>query len=183
KQSEEEVQRLQEKLDRRRKTVKKLKQENRNIEKELNKKLKEGDVRRKNESVYVSLESQILFGVGNVHVTQDIQSELKKIAQTLKDYSDREIHVEGHTDDLPLQGELKEKYGSNWELSAQRAINVLKYLVYSQGVSRERIGAVAYGQFRPRVPNTSDENRRKNRRVEIVLLPSEVPEETRNLVP
>ena len=110
-----------------------------------------------------------------------IQEELNSIAEILKQYPDREILVEGHTDDLPLQNELKEKYGSNWELSGQRAINVVKYLVYAQEIDPERIGAVAYGKFRPRVPNNSTENRAKNRRVEIVLLPPELPVETKSL--
>lgn len=172
---------LRNKLRTREQKLKDLREENQSIKDELDKSMREADVRTKNQRVYIALESKILFGLGNVHVQDDIRDDLRSLAEVLKKYPDRRILVEGHTDDLPLQNELKEKYGSNWELSAQRAINVLKYLVYSQEIDRERIGAVAYGQFQPRVPNTSTENRAKNRRVEIVLLPPELPMETRSL--
>lgn len=181
-QSRSTVEELRSRLENRNQKLTKLQAENRKIQSELKKKLEEGAVRTENERVYITLESRILFNLGDVHVREEIRPELNQIAQTLKKYPDREILVEGHTDDLPLKNELKRKYGSNWELSAQRAINVLKYLVYNRGISKERIGAVAYGQFRPRVPNTSTENRAKNRRVEIVLLPREVPQKTRDLV-
>lgn len=176
------VSQLKEKLKDRKQKLTELQKQNQEIQKELNQKLKEGDVRTEDESVYVSLESRILFGLGAVGVREEVRPVLDKIAKTLKKYPDREILVEGHTDNLPLKNELEEKYGSNWELSAHRAINVLKYLVYNQEIAKERIGAVAYGQFRPRVKNTTPEKREKNRRVEIVLLPSKVPEKTRELV-
>lgn len=172
---------LRTELTDREKRLQELQQENEQIQSELNENLDEGDVRTENQRIYIALESKILFGVGNVHVQDSIQEELNSIADILQKYPDREILVEGHTDDLPLQNELKEKYGSNWELSGQRAINVLKYLVYARDIEPERIGAVAYGKFRPRVANNSDENRAQNRRVEIVLLPPELPMETKSL--
>lgn len=172
---------LRDELENREEKLRSLRDENKAIQDELDTNLREGDVRTENQRVYIALESKILFGLGNVHVQEDIKEDLSAIADTLKDYPDRRILVEGHTDDLPLKDELKEKYGSNWELSGQRAVNVLKYLVYSQEVNPERIGAVAYGKFQPRVPNTSTENRAKNRRVEIVLLPPELPMETQSL--
>lgn len=175
------ISQLRAELDSRKEEVRNLKEENRQIEGELDQELQEGDVRREDRRVYIALESKLLFGLGSVHVQDDIKSELQSIAGVLKRYPDREIRVEGHTDDLPLKNQLKERFGSNWELSSQRAINVLKYFVYGENINAERIAAVAYGRFRPRVPNNSTENRAKNRRVEVVLLPPELPTETRDL--
>ena len=76
------------------------------------------------------------------------------------------MRIEGHTDDLPIH---TERFPSNWELSTTRATNVLKFLI-SQGLAGEKLSAVGYGEFRPIVVNDSEENRKKNRRVDIVLL-------------
>lgn len=76
------------------------------------------------------------------------------------------IRIEGHTDNLPIK---TERFPSNWELSTARATNVLRFLI-KEGVAGEQLSAVGYGEFRPVVANDSEENRKKNRRVDIVLL-------------
>jgi chemotaxis protein MotB len=76
------------------------------------------------------------------------------------------IRIEGHTDNLPIN---TERFPSNWELSTARATNVLRFLI-KEGVSGEKLSAVGYGEFRPLVANDCEENRKKNRRVDIVLL-------------
>lgn len=76
------------------------------------------------------------------------------------------IRIEGHTDNLPIN---TERYPSNWELSTARATNVLRYLT-AQGIAGKLLSAVGYGEFHPIAENTNEENRRKNRRVDIVLI-------------
>jgi chemotaxis protein MotB len=82
------------------------------------------------------------------------------------------VQVEGHTDNLPIEegSTIARRYPSNWELSGQRAINVLKSLA-SLGVEEGRLAAVARGDTRPMVSNDTPEGRAYNRRVEIVILP------------
>ncbi len=73
-----------------------------------------------------------------------------------------EVLVEGHTDDVPI---MTPQFASNWELSTARATVVVRYLIDSTQFPPDKIGATGYGQFRPVVPNDSNENRVKNRRV------------------
>ncbi len=113
----------------------------------------------------IKLNSDFFFSSGSADVNPKALSICLKISQIL-DTLPNNIQIEGHTDDVPMRGA---KFGSNWELAAQRAINILN--VFSEfKIKRERLSAVSYADTRPLVPNESQENRGKNRRVEIVVL-------------
>ena len=114
--------------------------------------------------IRVSLASPILFELGKAELKQAIFPLLDKIAIILKKLPN-EIVVEGHTDNLPIH---TERFPSNWELSAARAINVAKYLI-KKGVSPSRVGVVGYADSRPIYPNDTPEHRASNRRVEIFI--------------
>jgi chemotaxis protein MotB len=75
--------------------------------------------------------------------------------------------VEGNTDNIPIS---TSSYPTNWELSAARAVGVVRYLVEHDKVAPQRISSAGYGEFRPRNKNSSEEERQQNRRVDIVLL-------------
>lgn len=167
--------RLRERLDKRTETVAKLRTENDSIARRLNEEMESGTVRQENDQVIINLQERILFDLGEARLKIQARDTLQKIVSVLEEYDNRPIRVEGHTDDLPIKDTIKDQYPSNWELSAQRAINVTKYMVHTLGVSSNRIAAVAYGQTRPLVPNNSTENRARNRRVEIVLPPQNLP--------
>jgi len=107
----------------------------------------------------------IFFEKGSAELSEEAKQVLREIAPVLKS-SGRFIRVEGHTCDLPIH---TPKFPSNWELSVARAVSVVRYLI-ACGVPAGRLSAVGYGEFRPMVPNTGEENRRLNRRVDIVLL-------------
>lgn len=108
----------------------------------------------------------VLFDTGKADLKPESIIILDKISSVLKS-CDYPIKVEGHTDDVPI---YNSKYPSNWELSTDRAVTVLKHLVNKHGISPERLSAEGFGEYRPIVPNTSDSNRAKNRRVDIVIL-------------
>jgi len=167
--------RLQSRLEDARKQLEELRKENQQIADRFRNKIEEAPVRRQNQQVILQLKENILFELGSATIKDRGRNILQKVATVLKDYPEREIRVLGHADTLPID---TLKYPSNWELSSQRAINVLKYLVYGQEISKTRIGATAFGQFRPLVSNTSPENRRKNRRVEILLYPKQFNQKT-----
>jgi len=114
--------------------------------------------------IRVSLASPILFELGKAELKQEIFPLLDEIATILKKLPN-EIVVEGHTDNLPIH---TERFPSNWELSAARAINVAKYLI-KKGVSPSRVGVVGYADSRPIYPNDTPEHRASNRRVEIFI--------------
>ena len=76
------------------------------------------------------------------------------------------MRVEGHTDDVPIH---TPRFQSNWDLSAARASRVVELLI-ARGVEPERLSATGYGEFHPRVANTSSESRASNRRIDLVIL-------------
>lgn len=118
--------------------------------------------------IVISLQEPLLFNLGSADVlpqSRKVIDNISKVLKTIPNY----IRVEGYTDDIPINNE---KYKSNWELSAARATNVIQVLV-EDGINPERLIAVGYGQYKPVVPNTSEENRKKNRRVDIVIMKSD----------
>jgi chemotaxis protein MotB len=88
----------------------------------------------------------------------------------LASHTNRQIHVIGHTDDVPI----RRRFVSNWELSTARATAAVRFLQEKAAVDPTRLGALGYGEFHPVAPNTSAEGRAKNRRIEIVVLPEEL---------
>ena len=119
----------------------------------------------------VNVVDQILFDSGKAELKTNGISVLKRIGDTLKAAVDKEIQVEGHTDNVPITGTLQKTYPSNWELSTARATNVLHFLQERVGVSGERLSAVGYGEYRPIASNRDAQGRKQNRRIQIVLLP------------
>jgi chemotaxis protein MotB len=77
------------------------------------------------------------------------------------------LTIEGHTDDVPIHTRL---FRSNWELSTARASAVIAFLIEALGFDPTRLSAAGYGEFHPRVPNDTAENRARNRRVDIVIV-------------
>ncbi len=116
-------------------------------------------------------ESEVLFDTGKSDMSPAGHTELDKLASALADL-EREIppeipwvmRVDGHTDKRPINIPGK----SNWELSSDRAISVVKYLV-SKGVAPQRLVAAGFGEFQPIDPGESDEALRRNRRIELKL--------------
>ncbi len=101
----------------------------------------------------------IMFESGSTSITSKVTPVLDKLAQMLK-VMDNRIEIEGHTDDSP---------GNNFEISVERSLSVMNYLI-AKGISPDRIALIGMGSFRPLVPNKNDENRSRNRRVEINIL-------------
>ncbi len=116
----------------------------------------------------VNMSNAILFDSGSTAVKPAGREALTKVAAVLAGVTDRQIQVEGHTDDVPVAAGAP--YGDNWGLSALRATNVVSLLV-AGGVDARNVAAVGYGEHHPAAPNDTKENRATNRRTEIVLAP------------
>ena len=97
---------------------------------------------------------------------------LKRVVEISKKVKDKNIRIEGHTDNVKITSRLAKVYPTNWELSAARAINVLKYL-QQQGIDPKILSATAFGEYQPLADNSIAEGRAKNRRIAIILLPQE----------
>ena len=115
----------------------------------------------------ISLASGILFDSGKTKVKKSARPALDRVARdVLTTYANKDVFVFGHTDDSPIR---KSGWADNYELSAQRALAIVRYL-QSKGVPGARLVAAGCGEYRPEAPNTSDQNRSKNRRVEIFAI-------------
>lgn len=115
------------------------------------------------------LGERITFNIGDAKLLTDAQSALKRIVDWIAPQRHYQIIVSGHTDDIAIR---TPRFPSNWELSAARAASVAKFLA-SHGVAPHRLVIQGKSEFHPLVANTSDENRRANRRVEISLVKGE----------
>ncbi len=117
-------------------------------------------------TVTVTLENEILFDSGKATLKKATSAELDHIQSVLRQkYSGKPIDVVGHTDTDPIR---KSSWKDNWELSAQRALTVARYLI-QRGVPEDKIRAVGCGESRPVASNSSAAGKQKNRRVEIVV--------------
>lgn len=114
----------------------------------------------------VSLKETLLFARGSAEINPAARDVIKKIGEVLVTLKNP-VRVEGHTCDLPIH---TAQFPSNWELSTARATNVVKLLISEVKFQPNRLSATGYAETRPLQPNTSETNRQKNRRVDIVVL-------------
>ena len=111
----------------------------------------------------ITISDVVLFSAGSADMTPKGQATLRQVFDVLKQFN-YNVKVEGHTDDTPIR---TLRYPSNWELSASRASEVAHMLI-DDGFPPERLSVEGFAEFRPKVPNTSSENRAVNRRIEVV---------------
>jgi chemotaxis protein MotB len=124
-------------------------------------------VKPRNGLLVVRMASDIVFAPGSTRIKEEAREALTELAHTLATFEDRRFQVMGHTDDRPIRSA---RFPSNWELSTQRAVEVVKLLI-DNGVQPEMISAAGSAEFDPLVDNDTRENRTLNRRVEIVFMP------------
>ena len=129
---------------------------------ELDKKV---EMNMKENGILIRLDAPVLFDLGKAELKSGIYPILDKIVELTQGWPNS-IRIEGHTDNIPIN---TVQFPSNWELSSSRAISVLRYFV-RRGVPANRLAAVGYGKYHPLLPNTTLENKAKNRRVEIYIL-------------
>jgi len=116
----------------------------------------------------VKMSDKILFDPGKTMLKKDGKVALKQLAAVLKDIGERDYLIAGHTDNIPIK---TRQFKSNWELSAARAVEVVKFM-QREGVDPKHLAAAGFSEYDPVGDNTSDDGRRTNRRIEIVLLPN-----------
>jgi len=119
----------------------------------------------------VTFVDKILYDTGKVEIGMRGQEALLGLADSLRENKNQNIVVEGHTDDVPIGLALMDKYPTNWELSAARAIGVARFLQEKGWIEPERISVAAYSYFKPVASNETAQGRRQNRRIEIILVP------------
>lgn len=131
------------------------------------------DVQAGDGFVEISIRSDLLFASGAAKLAEEAQAAIRMLGDALKAFPNS-IRVEGHTDNIPVAGGA---FASNWELSAARAATVVHMLVES-GVDPRRLSVIAYGEYRPVLPNATPDGRNANRRVVLTIEGSEPASET-----
>lgn len=123
-------------------------------------------VAKERRGVVIDIKERVLFDLGKAVIKPDSIIVLDKLGDLFQTI-DKDIAIEGHTDNLPIH---TYQFPTNWELSAARAINVLRFFVEEKGADPTRISATGYGEFRPIASNDTAAGRAANRRVNILLL-------------
>lgn len=113
----------------------------------------------------VSINNTLFFDTGKAEIKPDIQTKLIGIGKIVNQLGNS-IRVEGHTDNVPISNS---SYQSNWQLSTIRASNVTQFLQDKVGVNPEKLTSVGYGQYRSVTDNSTEANKAKNRRVDIII--------------
>lgn len=117
------------------------------------------------EGLTIHLLEPLLFESGSADLKPEAKVVLDTLAEVLK-LLPNNIKIEGHADNRPIR---TARFPSNWHLSVERALNTAYYLI-NKGVNPEKISVAGYAEYRPIAPNDTEENRAKNRRVDIVII-------------
>ena len=116
--------------------------------------------------IILRIDSVVLFDSGSADIKASGHEVLKKTGLLLKEV-DNEIFIQGHTDNLPINTQL---FPTNWELSTKRATNVTLFMISTVGLNPEKLTATGNGEYRPINSNDTENNRQKNRRIDIVIV-------------
>ncbi len=134
---------------------------------------KQVEVERIRDKLRVEMVDEVLFDSGEAELKPAGVAVLKKIGGVLA-RAERGIEVQGHTDNIPIRGVLARRFATNWELSAARAVNVARFFQEQAGIPPARLSATAQSEHQPRASNATEEGRKRNRRIEIMLVPLDV---------
>ena len=112
--------------------------------------------------------ASVFFDSGRAEIDEAAEPVLQKISEILVTYQDsfKMVRIEGHTDNRPINTYL---YASNWELSTSRAVNVLRWLLDTSGIEAKKFSAIGYSEYYPVEDNSTNEGKRKNRRVDFFI--------------
>lgn len=123
------------------------------------------DVKVDEKAVKITLNPTAFFTTGSATISESTLKALADLVEPLRAFPN-DIIIEGHTDNVPVRGGA---FRSNWELSVARAVSVINFFT-SKGIDSRQMIAGGYGEYHPAYSNDSEENRAKNRRIEITIL-------------
>jgi len=165
--------------------IQRLTQTHAELTKSLEAEIAKGDIKIKQvrDRLTINMVDRVLFDSGQSQVKPAGLQVLKQVSDILKKVTDKQIRIEGHTDNVPIGVKLRGRFPTNWELSTGRATSVVRYLIEEGGVDRANLLAVGYADTRPLVGNDTEEGRTANRRIEIALYPKDLSEIASQLKP
>lgn len=126
------------------------------------------DVSLQERGIFISIGEQVLFKSGSADIEKLSRENIAKIGrEILAKIPGKQMRVEGHTDNVPISNS---RFPDNQELSTARANSVWRVLIKDAGIDPAKLSATGYGEYRPKVPNDTEEHRKQNRRVDLVIL-------------
>ena len=158
--------------------IKRLTRTQEELSKSLQDEISKGNItiQQVRDRLTINMVDRVLFDSGQAQVKPAGVKVLKQVGDVLNKISDKQIRIEGHTDNVPISSKLQDRFKTNWELSTARATTVVRYLIDQGEVDRQYLSAVGYADTRPLTSNDTDEGRSSNRRIEIVLYPKDLKE-------
>jgi chemotaxis protein MotB len=167
---EETIAQLKKVSEKQKSELARMTQQSEELEKQLTEEIKKGQIRLKKmyDRIIINLDDKICFDSGSAILKPEIKKSLDKISSILSNYPENRISVEGNTDNIPIHNAL---FRNNWQLSTERALSVLEYLLENAKLNPERVTASGNGEFKPDYPNDTPDNRALNRRVDIIVFP------------
>ena len=158
--------------------IKRLTRTQEELSKSLQDEISKGNItiQQVRDRLTINMVDRVLFDSGQAQVKPAGIKVLKQVGNVLGKITDKQIRIEGHTDNVPISSKLQDRFKTNWELSASRATTVVRYLIDQGGVDRQYLSAVGYADTHPLASNDSEEGRSSNRRIEIVLYPKDLKE-------
>jgi chemotaxis protein MotB len=153
-----------------------LKRTYEDLVKEMQIEIEQGDIKitQAVDRLSVNMVDKILFDSGHAEIKPEGIEVLKRVGEILGKITDKQIRVEGHTDNVRIGPKIRRKFSTNWELSTARATNVVRYFQDKAGLDPKLLSAAGYSLYRPVAENETTEGRAQNRRIEIVLLPLDI---------
>lgn len=156
--------------------IKRLTRTQEELSKSLQDEISKGNItiQQVRDRLTINMVDRVLFDSGQAQVKPAGVKVLKQVGDVLNKITDKQIRIEGHTDNVPISSKLQNRFKTNWELSTARATTVVRYLIDQGGVDRQYLSAVGYADTHPLASNDSEEGRSSNRRIEIVLYPKDL---------
>lgn len=160
-------------LAEKRRALEQFKQAKERLSKRLEAEVKRGQVliRHARGQLVVDLVDKLMFDSAAVELNESGKEVLRKVAETLRELPDKLIMIGGHTDNVPISSKLVDTFPTNWELSTARATGVVRFLQDECKIPPAQLAAVGYSQYRPVASNRNSHGRRRNRRIEVILMP------------
>jgi chemotaxis protein MotB len=156
--------------DKQRDELARMEEQAKELEKQLAEEIRQGDItlKRYHDRLIIDIGEKISFDSGKADLKRSVMPALEKITAILNNYPENKIIIEGHTDNVPIS---TSRFRDNWQLSTERALSVLYYILREKRLNSSRFSAAGYGEYNPVVPNDTAANKALNRRVDIVVVP------------
>ena len=158
--------------------IKRLTRTQEDLSKSLQDEISKGNItiQQVRDRLTINMVDRVLFDSGQAQLKPAGVKVLKQVSDVLRTVTDKQIRIEGHTDNVPISVKLQDRFKTNWELSTARATTVVRYLIDQGSVDPQYLSAVGYADTHPLASNDSEEGRASNRRIEIVLYPKDLKE-------